>query len=366
MPVLRFLFASLLLAAPLSAQTPDTSLVGTSRLGAEITAFTAVQTFEGESASGGSARVTQVSSPISLAVPLRPDLGLAVRMSYATSGGAGLTSVDGLADVQVGLSHRRRLGSGEAIFGLDVNLPNGDGTLTAAEAETAFLVGQGFYGFQMRTLGQGFNVAPSVAWAVPISPSAVVGVGAAVQRRGAFEPRRGASVAFDPGDELLVTTGVEVQAGSGVVGVDLAYAFYGDDTWGDVTFATGDEVSLTAQWAGALRGHDARLVGRFGRRETGTRTPETEALLGLNAVVPSQSRVLGSVRFQVGPRASANVYAQGRTYAASGAFASKAIADVGVEPALALRDGLMLLGRLGATVGDVRGVEVAAGIRWSR
>ncbi len=310
--------------------------------------------------------VSQLTLPVSVFVPVTPRLGLSLRTSYAASDSDGMTSLSGLGDAQIAASYNFDIGPGSAVASASANLPSGESTLTLDEAATAFLIGQGFYGFRLPSLGQGFNVAPAVTWAVPLNTNLAVGLGAAYQVRGSVEPRTGFGESYDPGDELLLTAGLDARVReTSTVALDVTYARYGSDTWMGLDYSTGDAVAATVLWTEVLGPHNVRVLGRVGHRQESMVPPGTSAFLGLDATVPNQGRLLGHARFRVSPRLVMGAATQGRYYSASRAFEERRLFDAALIPEFEIMPGLTLLGRVGGTLGTLQGIEVGAGLSWS-
>lgn len=355
-------------AAPLGAQAPGVGPALYSsdhRAPTRVTALGAVQSVEGDGGFGDSTQIVQASLPISLSLPIASGVGLRVRTGFASSSGDGVETLSGLADTQLALSVSRLLGTGRALFSLGANVPSGRAP-SPDQTTTAFLIGQGFYGFRTPSTGRGLSIAPGVSWALPVSPDLAVGAALSYQLRGDFEPRSGAADRYDPGDEFLLTTGVNYRlAEASTLGLDVTFIHYGTDVWGDVRYETGDVVSASAQWWGDVAGYAVRLSGLARKRsDTGVDT-EAAVQAGLSAAVPFESRAFGAVRVPLGRRATVDVTAQGRYYAESRTFSKKALVDLGVDPSLVLGDDLTLIGHLGITTGDLQGLDAAIGLSWS-
>jgi hypothetical protein len=85
------------------------------------------------------------------------------------------------------------------------------------------------YNFYVPSYGQGFNVSPAVTWALPVGENLSCGLGASYRDKGSFTP-----LAFiddyDPGDEVLLTGGLDWRAGeTAKLSFDLIVTFYGTD-----------------------------------------------------------------------------------------------------------------------------------------
>jgi hypothetical protein len=351
----------LLLAAAASAQPAERVplYVGSDAPRPSVAVAPGVQSF----ALGG-ATVAQVVVPVDVFVPLAGTWAVSARTAYATVGGDGMTDLGGLGDVQVAVSHVRAVGEGALVASTLVNVPTGQRTLTADEAQTAFLLGQGFYGFRLPSLGQGLNVTPGLTFALPVGRRLSVGVGAAVQLRGAFAPQVEVEADYDPADEVLLTAGLDAAVGArSSVGADVTVSLYGEDTWDGETFAPGDAVSLTVQGrteTGRLR---ARALGRVRSRPAGEATG-LGLRFGADGTVPAQARALVDVSVRLSDRVEVGGHVGGRYYDASELFEDKFVADLRVLPRLRLGPSATVIGRLGTALGDVEGLDVGLGLAW--
>ena len=353
----------LILSAP-RAQVVDGSgtplYIGSQRVPVQFTVGGIAQRYE-----DGDADLQQLAIPFTAFVPVMRDVGLSVRAWYASSEGSDVAPLSGLADAQLALSYHRALGAGSAVGSLSVNLPSGNAAIAPAKAETAFLIGQGFYDFRLPTLGQGFNVTPGLTYALPLGARLAFGLGASYQYRGPFEPRADSDTEYDPSDEVLVTAGLDYRlTDASSLSLDGSFVHYEEDTWGDLAYTTGDAFSATAQWAATLGLHEVRVLGRVRHKTESTIPPETALLLGLDAAIPNQGRLLGHARLRLSERFRLGAFTQGRYYAASEVFEEKALFDVGVLPEYEMGQGIALTGQLGATLGDLQGFELGVGLSW--
>lgn len=345
-------------AQPTAGGAATPLYTGAERPPAQVSLSTLYQRVEGDGV-----ELSQLSVPLGLFLPITRDLGFSLNAYYAASDGPDMAGVDGFADAQAALSYRVPVGAGSAVLSVGVNAPGGGAALTAEKAETAFLIGQGFYAFRLPTLGQGFNVAPGVTYAVPVGERVVLGVGALYQVRGPFEPRAEIDDAYDPGDEVLLTGGADVQIAPGAsLALDVTYIGYGTDEWVGQSYQTGDAVAVTARWAQAVGPHEVVVLGRVRRKAETEVPPETAAFLAADAAVPTQGRVLASARLRLSPAVRLGVAAQGRYYDASDVFSEKALVDLLLTPEVAVSRGAALVGRLGGTLGDIQGLEAGAGV----
>ena len=315
--------------------------------------------------------VSEFSAPLVIFAPLARNVGFSLRSSFTSVTGdappdapgpeQNTTSVRGLTDTQAALSYFTALGPGSAVVNVSANVPSGTSELEPDEAAAAFLVGQNFYGFQLPSLGQGFNVAGGLTYALPAGDALVIGLGASYQRRGAYAPVAGAGD-YDPGDEILLTGGFDYGLSRvSSLALDVTYAIYSADTFGDVEFQSGNAFSVTAKWAGEVGGRRAGLLGRF---RTKGETDYLQNVTSPDLVIPTQGRLRAHVEVAGNQQFGLGVFAQGRTYAASDLFDAKALFDVGVTPSVRVLPNATLLVRAAVTFGDLSGFEVGGGLAW--
>lgn len=341
------------LATAVSAQT---------RLPTRVTAEVVYQQVLDDPALADSSSLRQVSVPLVVIAPVAAGVDVSLRTAYASSSRDGIEAASGFADAQVALTVRRPVGGGEVAVGLAATVPAGGG-LSAEQAATAFLAAQEFYAFTSPALRRGPSVSPSLSVAVPVGPSLVVGGGAAYRLRTEFEPRVGLADAYNPGDEITLTAGVDALLANGsTVAVDGFYVRYGTDTLGDFEYTTGDAFGVSAAWSGLVGRMPAGVFAAARQKAESDVDGATQARLGVNTAVPMQGRLVGTLRARLGPALVADVSVGARYYAESEAYASRTLVDVRLVPAYRVAEGVAVLGRLGGTVGSFTALEAGLGL----
>lgn len=239
---------------PAQAQSSAPSIRGTVEAGVVVQRYSA----------GADRTVRETSAPFGVLVRHTSGVGAYVRGLYAAAGGDGLGALSGIADVQGGVSYRRRLGGMVAEASLAASAPGRSAALTDAEFATATTLAFDDYAFETPTLGQGATVSPSVTVVVSGGRGVALGAGAAYYARSAFTPFVGdtassaAPAEYSPADELVLTAGLTAQTGrASTVAIDATLVSYGDDAFDGVTFSPGNRLSGTLRWAmggGPVRG----------------------------------------------------------------------------------------------------------------
>lgn len=309
--------------------------------------------------------LSEWSAPLLAVVPLQDDLLLGLRTGLARAGGSELTSVTGLADVQATLSYSQSVGEGSVIFNVGVNLPSGTTGLTVDEFETMTQLSQNFYAFRMPGLGQGVNLSPGVTWAVPAGERVMLGLGASYQMRGGYTPVQAMDGTYNPGNEVRLTGGTDVQVGDRTtLSGDVTLTLYGTDTIDDEEqYGPGRKLSLTAQYQRTMGFNAVRAVVRYQSQAksnvpTGIGGGASEAL----RVLPNQGTAFVVYRVRVHDDIDMVWRADGRLFGETSVYASKSLFSVGTAPEFALEDGWTLTSQLAYTFGSFTGIEAGLGV----
>jgi len=314
---------------------------------------------------GVPAGITEVSVPIFVQIPLSRTVGVSLLASQATVSGEALETLTGFSDAQVILSFARRLGRSSVVVNVGANLPSGKQKLTRAEFGTAIPLSYNYYDFRVPGLGQGLSVSPGFTLAVPLGRGFVVGLGASYLYKGRFEPLQHMEERFDPGDEILVTGGLDVRLGrrSALAG-DVTYTIYDRDRVGDeAVYGAGDKTTATVQVRSRLgRFDEFRLVGRYRSRAKSDVLADSQLVADAFRVLPDQIEVHATYRLRVSPVLYTVLLAGGRFFEETSFFAAVKLYDVGLMPAVRLSNSLTLSSRFIYTLGDIEGFEAGGGL----
>ena len=347
-------------AQPLPQQRPDGQDLYDGGARPQVSVGAVVQRYGIE----GDYTASSVALPFSAALPLAGGrAGVTVRAAYVRAEIEEIASVSGVADAGFGVHWRQPLGPAEALVGLGVGLPVGAKGLTAEEFFTALTLGRNELAFAVPQVGQGFQAAPSVAIAFPISPLVAAGAGATFVRRGGYQPFADTDDAYDPADELTLTAGVEADLRILALSLDLAYTRYGEDAFGGATFAPGNRFVATAQ-VGGSKGY---VLARYRQRADGTIPNPAAGEDSVRTVIPfrpyeirleSGGRVgLGAVALGFG--AAARYYGDlrrfeeidgvGDTFGAVGEH--QLVFDLAVRPAISVGERAEMTGQFVYSIG---------------
>lgn len=307
----------------------------------------------------------EASVPLVVTVPLGSRLGFSLAAVGAAAGGDDAENLGGFADVQTGLSLRQPFGQGSIVANVGFNVPSGRGELSADEFATSVLLSQEFYDFRLPTFGQGFGASPGITLAYPVSDRLVLGAGVAYQYKAAFTPVTTMDAEFDPGDELLLTGGLDVRlAETSAASADVTYSTYGrDELGGNTYFESGDRLTATVQYLQNIGFDELRIVARYSSKGKG-RLPAAGGGLITEAerTVPSRGRFRVFYRKRTTPTTSIGLLAQARIYNDTVAFSRKQLFDAGVQPEMRVTEAATLFTRFAYTFGSFQGLEASAGV----
>lgn len=308
--------------------------------------------------------ISEVSLPTAVFVPLGSSLGLSVLASHATVSGDNLETISGLTDVKLGASFYQRVGQGSLVVSVGANLPVGETEFTEEEYSTAVAQSLHVYNFRVRGYGQGFNVAPGFTFAYPVSERVVLGVGASYQSRGGYRPVVLLDADYNPGDEVLVTGGVDIRLSQTLnFSADATYTTYDADTIEEEeVFTAGDKLTATGQLLGRFGFNELRLLARY-RSPDGSTIPATGALPERTVqTIPTELFLHASYEQRIARRFSIGLMAQGRLFEEATFYDALTLIDVGLLPTIRFTDGVALETRFLYTTGDIEGFEAGGGL----
>ncbi len=260
----------------------------------------------------GASSISLVTVPFAARVAVTRALALEAVGAYArarvTTFGTDFT-MSGLTDTQVrATASLQRARTALALSGMAL-VPSGHARLGPAEAFVAGAVASDLLPFRISNWGAGGGAGVDAS-AVQGFEGGSVGVTAGYRLATAFQPFHLVDLNYRPGDELRVGAGLErTLAGERTVILQLSYARFGEDQWGDVrVFRTGARVlglgAYTAPlgrgtfsgYGGALYRSGGALADQLGWIDllSGIDLPpsETLLLLGSSARLPWRTRVL--------------------------------------------------------------------------
>jgi len=366
---LAALFLAFLLPIGTTAQAQpgldDVGALSSERSAVRLVATPTVQYYDDDGVS-----LTQWSLPLRAAVPLSQSfhLRLAATVASADLSGTGDGTViptdpervTGLTDLQTELSYMREVGAGSVILNVGVNIPTGKDKLTLAEFATVTLLSQNIYDFRAPGFGQGLGVRTGASWAVPVGERVVVGLGGSFQVQGGYTPVQGMAEEYTPGNEVLLTGGLDVQlTPRSALSGDVAVTVYGTDTLGDVDqFEAGNQVAGSLQYLREWGFNRLQMRARYASREKSSLASVGSAAQDVRLqVLPSQGSLRAGYDTRLTEGVRLRLTASGRWYEETALLDATAVGRVGVEPQFTLTDTVVLAPRAAVSVGGYTGIE---------
>jgi|GEM_PF-2272890 len=311
----------------------------------------------------------QVSTSISARVPVGSRTVVSVRANTALTDGSNAAAFAGVGDIRLGATTRLPLGDGQVVLGLRSTLPVGTTQWDPDRFRTIVRVSRDHLRFHTPVYGQGFSIAPSIMYARPLSDRMTAGVGVRYQVRGSYEPFANMADPFEPGNDMSVTGGLDLQLSRHwFISMDALYTWYEEDSVGETPFfSSGNQLIAGVALAGEL-GDDAMQL-RFRYRERGRPSvPQAggDAVPALRTVSDYVS-ALGTYRWRPAPPVTLEAQLGGRWYGASDVTEELRLVDVSLAPSLRVMEDVQVRSRLTYTAGTFEGLEVGFGlVAWLR
>ncbi len=213
-------------------------------------------------------QITQLAAPVSVLVPLQRRLSLEVRTAYA-SGSGDVENLAGMTNTFVGLVYK--IERPDIAFTLGTGLPTGKKELTQEELETSMLVSHPTFRFQAPVLGEGASVNAGAVYALVLGDRIAIGAGVTYHYRGAFAALQGYDE-YDPGDEVLVTGGIDVQLGEASnISLDVSFTSYSSDKLGAMeVFSSDNRLVVYSQFSKSFGRDDLWLMARMSGKGKGS------------------------------------------------------------------------------------------------
>lgn len=218
----------------------------------------------------GDRTISQIAIPLFVAVPVHRDVSVSLRTVYASGTLKDVGTISGIADAQLGVNYRQMFGPAELVASLGIGLPLGSAELEGDELLVAALLNRPEFAFSVPGLRQGLRFAPGFTLAVPIEQTAVFGLGISYQLRQGYKPFTGFDEQYIPGNELLLTAGLDILYGSSSrLSMDAAFVFYGTDEFAQNTLEPGSRFVGTLHVVEGIGQQQLYLRARYASRGEG-------------------------------------------------------------------------------------------------
>ena len=302
-------------------------------------------------------------SGVALSVYLPLSNAIAVSISNTPANTAGdISSPKGVTDTQLGALYH--LEDAKLLFSLEMNLPTGKRELTAQEFRNTVLLSNLAFGMVVPQFGQGFNIKPGVAWSFTPRDDMAVGLGLTYHYKGSYKPVKGVGD-YDPGDEFLVTGGVDFTVAEATnLSVDAIVTRYGTDVLeGSEIYRPGLKVVGAVQFSKYYEFNRLLLSARYrslGKSDVSTTFGTIEK--GYAKVEPDNAELQAAYTFHLSDQLNLTLGAEGRFYQETVAPLSGAkLAGISVTPDLRLSPAVRIPARLRFQIGSVKGGKSLTG-----
>ena len=351
------LILSFIVTIPLLAQQPNIYM-GSAQRPIQITLGTVYQQYSDEDR-----QLSQVAFPFRAFIPVANGVAVSLMTTPVLVNADSLASVNGLSDAQIAVSYFRNIGPGSVVLSVSSNLPSGKRELTEDEFSTMALLSQDFYSFGVPVLGQGLNLAPALTFAYPINNDVVVGLGASYQLKGDFKPVQNMVESFTPGDELMITGGVDVRVGRAwALSTSFSHIMYQEDELGGVSiFESGDQSFVSVQLLGNLGTNQLRVTTRY-RTKAKSLLPAGSGVVTAPRTVPQQIHLGAMYRMRIQEAIQATILGRFGYYDETDFFSEKTRFDVGAIQEYTFTESVGAALRFIYTFGSFPGVEVGGGL----
>lgn len=345
---------------PALAQTPN-MYMGSEQQPIRVRTGAAYQQFADQDR-----RLSQLSFPVSAFIPFTRNLAFSLYTNPAMVSGESITALEGLSDSQVALSYHQQIGQGSIVVSFGSNVPSGKRELTEAEFATTALISQDFYGFFVPVFGQGLNLSPGITVAYPLGESMVGGLGFSYQLKGSYKPVENMLESFKPGDEMMITGGLDFKIGSSwALSTNVSYVLYQTDELGATpVFESGAQTLISVQVLGSTGPSQTRLIARY-RTKARSQVPAGDLLIVAPRTVPEQFQLLGSHTLTIQENLRASLIARLRHYQDTAFFTDKTLFDLGASPEVAFSESVSAVMRFVYTFGSFPGVEIGGGLAFT-
>jgi hypothetical protein len=214
---------------------------------------------------GSSAKtVSQLSVPLIVVLPITSRFNFDIATAYASSdvssNGKSASSISGLTDTQVRFNWT--LGNDAVVITGGVNIPTGQYTIPAEQAEAAGQIGNDFLIFPTSSYGSGFSGTGGVAFARSLGEWNL-GVAGSFRKSTKFDAFKveNTKLTFTPADEMRARVGLDRAIGEGRLTLGATYSKFGEDVADNTSYSTGARIIGQGSLYYPVRGADVVLSG---------------------------------------------------------------------------------------------------------
>ena len=285
---------------------------------------------------------SESSFPVTAYFHFGQNLGLSFHASQASAGGDQTHELRGLTDTQVALSYYLEWANTVINFG--VNVPNGRKEFTYDEFMTSYILSLNYFDFKVPSFGQGLNLSPGFSWASPLNENLVAGLGVSYQYKGKYKPFDYMIHEYDPGDEIILTSGMDYRLGAtSMISVDGIYSIYATDKVGDKeVFASGNRLMVNLQFKKYFGYNNLWLFTRFRTKEKNVIAQAGSMDLAREEMTPNQFEYLGQFQFHPTQMMALGIVVNGRYYEETNDYPGVNIVGFGMTPEIRISQNIII------------------------
>lgn len=305
------------------------------------------------------ANASQFSSTLFLEAPLGRDILISLRAGHAVVLTDGAEQLTGFDDLQLSLGGGRRFGRSSLLVSFSANLPSGKRELQPLEFDATIPLSYNFFDFRVPSFGQAAALSSGAALAVSPIDNLAIGAGVSFTIYGGFKPIVGMTDRYRPGNELLITAGVEIGLSEQTtVSGDATFTTFADDKLGEQTiFEAGPKIVAAVQLTSHFDFNTLTVLVRR-RSHSDSRILVAQALVADRSLtLPTQSDAQLRFGWRVARSVTLELLAAGRLFEGTPLFTEKTAVDFGLRPALRLSTAITAAPLFVYTAGDIEGFE---------
>jgi len=318
--------------------------------------------------------LSEFSMPIEVYWPISRETSLSLYTSYANAAGNNLTEVSGLSDTQISWNYY--LENQNLVFNLGLGMPTGKTALDSLEFQTSLFISQYYWNFTVPSFGQGFNLSPGITWAIPLSDAAVMGLGLSYQFRGGFLPVKYTEDVYKPGNEVLLTGGLDLRLGRlSTLSGDIIFNSYGPDTYADTmeVYKSGNKLVTSVQFKNYYT-HDLLFLSFRYRSKAKSQIIDRNSATGTYELIaereksyPNHIELTGWYKHRHSVSFFMSYGLEGRFYEETGIYKGSKLISIVLAPEIKLSNRSRLSGKLKYWTGSystdvpLSGLEIGAG-----
>lgn len=287
--------------------------------------------------------INEFSTPIFLYLPFGYAFNITAHANFAKITGDNVQGISGFTDTQIALNYHFE--NANLLFTLGINLPSGKKQLTLNEFLSSSLISYSVFRFHVPNFGEGVGIAPGFTWALPLSDNVVAGIGATYQLKEGFKPLETFSDEYDPGDEILLTAGMDFRLNNTTsLSTDVIFTNFNTDKIGEnEIFSSGNKWVFNLQFRKNINFNELWLFARYRSRSKNQLVQAGMLIDEQEKTTPNQVDVMAHYRMRFRQTMYFRILAEARFFQdTSSDFSGARLFGLGIMPEFSLSRNVML------------------------